>query len=232
MTELIKIAAGELGVSEIQGPGSNERIMTYAKETGFDSWYKDDDTAWCSLFMNWVALKSGMERTGQGRAESWLQAGKTVSFPEPGDIALFSSQAGGTNVTHVGIYMGYSHDKERIYVLGGNQSNAVNISGFKADKLVQFRRLGRVDVVDPVASLDSGSAILLKRGDKGAAVRELQDNLKLAGFDCGVSDGDYGGNTEKAIKALQAKHGDLSVTGVFDIQTRDYLTSLLDVNTR
>jgi len=231
MKNLVKIAAQELGVQEVAGPGSNERIMTYAKEVGFDNWYKDDDTAWCSLFMNWVALKAGVQRTNQGKAESWNQIGNKTSTPEPGDVALFASTAGSSKITHVGIYMGYSQDHKRIYVLGGNQSNAVNISAFKADKLVAFRRLGSEG--EPEIATHS---TLLQRGDKGPKVVALQDALKLAGFDCGTSDGDFGGMTTKALIALQKSNPSLTANGIYDEATRNYLLSLLgqagDVSTR
>jgi uncharacterized protein (TIGR02594 family) len=229
MNQLIQIATQELGVEEVVGPGSNERILTYAKEIGFDSWYKDDDTPWCSVFMNWVAFKAGVERTNKGRAESWDEVGKVTSRPEPGDIALFSSTSGGSKITHVGIYMGYSQDNSRIYVLGGNQSNAVNLSGFKADKLVRFRRLAPVG-----APVIAAQPSLLKKGDRGPKVVALQDALKQAGFDCGTSDGDYGGMTERAILALQKDQG-LPATGTYDTPTQTALLALLaggEVSTR
>lgn len=52
-------------------------------------------------------------------------------------------------------------------------------------------------------------AILLKKGSKGPQVRQLQGKL-------GVHvDGDFGDNTEKAVKAYQSAHG-LRATGIVD----------------
>ena len=47
----------------------------------------------------------------------------------------------------------------------------------------------------------------LKKGDKGAAVKALQEKLNTAGHDCGKADGDYGKKTEAAVKALEEAHG-------------------------
>ncbi|MBQ6594974.1 MAG: peptidoglycan-binding protein [Clostridia bacterium] len=47
----------------------------------------------------------------------------------------------------------------------------------------------------------------LKRGDKGDAVKDLQEKLNAAGYDCGKADGDFGKKTEAAVKALEEAHG-------------------------
>jgi len=46
----------------------------------------------------------------------------------------------------------------------------------------------------------------LKHGDKGLAVRRLQQQLNVHGAKL-ATDGDYGGETEKAVRAYQAKIG-------------------------
>ena len=46
-----------------------------------------------------------------------------------------------------------------------------------------------------------------KKGDKGAGVKELQDKLNAAGYDCGKADGDFGKKTEAAVKAIEEAHG-------------------------
>ena len=60
----------------------------------------------------------------------------------------------------------------------------------------------------------------LKNGSAGTDVRELQEKLVKLGFDvgsCGV-DGDYGADTEKAVKIFQKANG-LEATGVYDAAT-------------
>lgn len=52
----------------------------------------------------------------------------------------------------------------------------------------------------------------LKKGDNGSSVKELQTKLNKFGYKLAV-DGDFGDNTEKAVKAFQKKNK-LSVDGV------------------
>lgn len=56
---------------------------------------------------------------------------------------------------------------------------------------------------------------VLRRGDKGAAVKVLQKLLIANGYSCGKygTDGDFGNATEKALKAYQKANG-LAVDGV------------------
>ncbi|MBQ6373333.1 MAG: peptidoglycan-binding protein [Clostridia bacterium] len=46
-----------------------------------------------------------------------------------------------------------------------------------------------------------------RRGDRGDGVRDLQEKLNAAGYDCGRADGSFGGKTETAIKAIEQAHG-------------------------
>ena len=48
---------------------------------------------------------------------------------------------------------------------------------------------------------------LLKRGSTGEAVKQLQQALKGHGFDPGEIDGEFGSNTEAAVKAFQEARG-------------------------
>jgi len=70
---------------------------------------------------------------------------------------------------------------------------------------------------------------LLKRGSKGAAVRELQSLLIKAGHPLPKfgADGDFGAETEAAVRALQARL-ELYVDGIYGPQTRTALKQLLE----
>ena len=50
-------------------------------------------------------------------------------------------------------------------------------------------------------------ASAIQKGDRGTEVKKLQTFLNWAGFNCGAVDGEFGENTEKAVKAFQAKVG-------------------------
>ena len=66
----------------------------------------------------------------------------------------------------------------------------------------------------------------LKRGDRGTAVWDLQQQLKRAGFDPGPIDGVFGGKTEAAVKALQKAYG-LVVDGIAGPKTYQALQANL-----
>jgi len=54
---------------------------------------------------------------------------------------------------------------------------------------------------------------VLKKGSSGEAVRQLQQALKDLGFDPGGVDGEFGSNTETAVKAFQSDRG-IAVDGI------------------
>jgi len=134
---LVEIALAEYGAKEILGSQHNMDIVTYAKYSGFD-WVNDDETPWCSIFLNYVALKSKMERTKKANARSWLDVGIEVNHPETSDIVIFK-RGNSDWQGHVGIFI--NQEDDFIRVLGGNQGNEVNISTYNAKKVLGFRRL-------------------------------------------------------------------------------------------
>jgi uncharacterized protein (TIGR02594 family) len=217
MEKLIRTAAYELGIREIVGVEHNPRILKYSSDIGM--LFTDDETAWCSIFLNWVAYKSKFERSESEAARSWQNIGHRVADPEPGDVAIFWRGSPRSWKGHVGLFMGFSVDKSRVYVLGGNQQNAVSITAKSIDQLIEFRRLRRLDV--------RLSNKTLQIGNKGPEVALLQDALKMAGFNCGTSDGDFGPRTKRAVKDLQRTNNDLSADGIFGPDTKTHLKSLI-----
>ena len=63
---------------------------------------------------------------------------------------------------------------------------------------------------------------VIQKGDKGDAVKTAQTYLIEQGFLSGKADGDFGGGTEKAVKAFQAANG-LEETGIVDEATYEKL---------
>lgn len=137
---MLKTALSQYGVKEIVGEEDNKTIVDYAHESGF-KWIDDDETPWCSVFMNWVAMKAGYERTNKANARSWLNVGETVENPQTGDIVVFKRGNNGWS-GHVGIYI--NEHNSHVFVLGGNQSNSVNITPYSKMSLLGYRRLNRV----------------------------------------------------------------------------------------
>lgn len=221
MDNLIKTAIAELGEKEISGSAHNQNIIDYAQEAGFE-WVNDDETPWCSIFVNWVAQKNHLSSSKKANARSWLLIGKKVDdAPEPGDVVIFWRESPQSWKGHVGFFFGFSKDGSRVYCLGGNQGNQVSISAYPSETVLGFRRLAAANLMNlPEPSL--------QKGDKGNNVKALQDALKIVGFNCGTSDGDYGPKTENTVKALQSTSGFLTIDGVYGPKTKDYLLSLLN----
>lgn len=134
-----EIALKEYGVTEIPGTAHNPRILTYVKEAGFTE--MNDETAWCSIFMNWVAKKCGLERSKKENARSWLQVGENVTTPQLGDVVVFWRVSPTSWEGHVSIFISLSEDKKFINVLGGNQDNHVCIKAYPVSQLLGYRRL-------------------------------------------------------------------------------------------
>jgi uncharacterized protein (TIGR02594 family) len=132
----LKIARKELGVKETPGAGDNIRIVAYLKSTTLgrpDN--ENDETAWCSAFVNWVLKQAGVEpRTNSAWARSWLNWGVATDEPIPGTIVVFSR---GANSGHVAFYL--DEDGDRVQVLGGNQGDAVTIAWFPKVNLLGYR---------------------------------------------------------------------------------------------
>ncbi len=78
--------------------------------------------------------------------------------------------------------------------------------------------------VAPLAYLLSGTG-LLRRGDSGPAVYELQGFLRLRGFDPGPLDGTFSSGTYQAVQAFQRRRG-LDADGVVGTATRGAILSL------
>ncbi len=219
MEKLLKIAFNELGTEEITGGSHNPEILKYAKETGI-SGITSDEIPWCSTFVNWVAWKAGLQYSGKANARSWLNTGTRVTTPEPGDIVVFWRESPESWKGHVGIFMGVSTDKKRVYCLGGNQGNRVSVSAYRMNTVLAFQRLA------PVKSIQVPEPVL-QVGSRGQTVMALQNALKLLSIDVGTSDGAFGPKTEAGVKELQTRKPNLAIDGIYNSETRDLLESLL-----
>ena len=124
------------GVAEVVGPGSNPTILQWAKATGLSKVYATDATAWCGLWMAYVALQAGWDiPVNPLWARNWLKFGDAKSVAALGDVLVFSR---GKSSGHVGLYVG--EDQSAYHVLGGNQSDRVMIKRIAKNRLLGVRR--------------------------------------------------------------------------------------------
>lgn len=129
------IALAEVGIREFPGNGDNPRIVEYLKSTSLPApSNSNDETPWCSAFANWCVERSHFEGTDSAWARGWLNWGKKITTPRRGCIVVFKRDV---NSGHVAFYIGET--STQIKVLGGNQSDAVNISNYPKSRFLGYR---------------------------------------------------------------------------------------------
>ena len=132
-------------------------------------------------------------------------------------------------MAHTGIVTRIANNT--IYTVEGNTSSAAGVvanGGAVAAKSYSLSnvRIGgflRPFYDEPAAKTTKKepvtiSTYLYKKGDKGDGVKAIQILLNGWGFDCGKADGDFGTNTDAAVRAFQKKHK-LTIDGECGTQT-------------
>lgn len=191
-------AWAEFGVREVVGSGDAARVVRYFRDAGHAQ-ITNDETPWCAAFVGAMLERVELEGTGSLLARSYLKWGLAIDGPRLGAIAVLtrgSDPAAG----HVGFYLGASDDK--IFLLGGNQGDAVSVAPFARDRLLGYRWADVKSETGPaVGNPDSGQTDVFARA--------LAHVLKMEG---GYSDDPYdpGGPTNRGVTlAVFAKwHGE------------------------
>lgn len=122
-----------IGTKETPGPSDNPTIVSWAKKIGGweGGYYQHDEIPWCGLFVAHCLSENGVTPPkGFLSALAYKDWGDTCDPAIPGTILVFGRKGGG----HVGFYV--SEDDTAFHVLGGNQSDAVNITRVAKDRLV------------------------------------------------------------------------------------------------
>lgn len=136
----LSIALDLLGTVEVAGSGNSAIIMGWRNElatAGVDlTGYNADSVPWCGLFICYVMHKAAREAVkGPLWALNWGKFGEDGGQPELGDVLTFKRQGGG----HVALYI--AEDKAGYYhILGGNQSDRVNIMRIDKDRMHACRQ--------------------------------------------------------------------------------------------
>jgi uncharacterized protein (TIGR02594 family) len=127
------IAKSEIGTKEIPGAKDNPRIVEYAATTSLHA--DDDETPWCSSFVNWVVKQAGLKGTGSAAARSWMTWGIPTPSPVPGCVVVL--KRGAPPSGHVTIYDRDNGDF--IACIGGNQGDQVKISNYPKSDVLAYR---------------------------------------------------------------------------------------------
>lgn len=122
------------GLKEVPGPKHNPVILGWLRR--LKAWWSEDETPWCGTFVAHCLEASGLPIIPNWfRAKEWAFYGSNLraSHVAPGAILVFARSGGG----HVGFYVG--EDANFFYVLGGNQSNAINVMRIAKARCVAVR---------------------------------------------------------------------------------------------
>ena len=129
------VARKYIGTTEVLGPKHNAVIIGWAQKIGgwIASFYTKDEIPWCGLFVANCMRECGypVPQTALS-ARSWAKYGDKIS-PRVGSIMVFTRSGGG----HVGFYV--AEDRDAYHILGGNQSNSVNIARVAKNRFLDSR---------------------------------------------------------------------------------------------
>ena len=199
--------------------------------------------AWCDVFYDWVLVKcfgadlgrrmiyQPLRSAGAGclySAQYYKQNGAWhTSNPQPVDQIFFSYAPG--EYSHTG--MVESVQNGIVTTIEGNTSDMVarrtypinsgNIIGYGRPNWALATGLDDSVIFDDDSPTVSANRIL-KKGMSGEDVRDIQNKLIKLGYDVGPdgADGDFGGNTYKAVVAFQTEHGLSPIDGEVGPDTR------------
>ncbi|QCJ70353.1 TIGR02594 family protein [Providencia heimbachae] len=127
-------AKKEIGVSEHTTVGAKavDQMWIDSKLRGLVGTAKT--VPWCAGFVNAMLERAGIRSTRSDSSRSYLAFGTVLNEPKYGCVVVFSRSGGG----HVGFVVGKT-ESGQLMVLGGNQSDAVNIKAFSLDRVTGYR---------------------------------------------------------------------------------------------
>lgn len=193
---------------------------------GYKVKYTDE---WCATFVSAVAVKLGytdiiptecscnkMIELLKGLG-AWVESDSRT--PAPGDLIFYDWQDSGSGDNtgrsdHVGIVEKVSSGK--ITIIEGNYSQSVKRRTLAVNgKYIRGYGVPKYDAeVKPAENTDFKEVCaveikVLNKGAKGNSVNAMQILLIGYGYSCGSSgaDGDFGSNTDKALRAFQKSNG-------------------------
>lgn len=135
MQKIFETASEELGVEELAGGQHNPRVLAYHAAT--TSGAKVDEEAWCAAFVSFILEALKLKSTDSAWSRSYLNWGKPLEQGVRGAVVVFTRPEAGPTKGHVAFYV--SEDAEKVYVLGGNQSNKVSIAGYPKSRVLGYR---------------------------------------------------------------------------------------------
>lgn len=195
---------------------------------------KKQGQAWCDVFFDWLFVKAFGSVNAKrllcqpsescGASCTWSHRymrgkGRVFEKPQVGDQIFFRTKAG--VIHHTGLV--YKVDKSFVYTIEGNTSSedgVVDNGGAVAKKKYALNSSAIAGYGRPFYDKEQEDKPeenkedtymvemrIMRVGDRGEDVRNLQLILNGRGFECGKADGIFGSNTKKAVIAYQGSIG-------------------------
>lgn len=177
--------------------------------------------------------KVGADRIGKAIAEGVL--GTTLSEPTPNPSTptpstsnLYRVRKSWTDVkSQIGAYSNLDNAKREC---------KVGYSVFDSNGNIVYSNVGtptptpQPTPVQPKPTPTSTQSNVLKQGDRGDAVKTMQNMLNACGYDCGKADGIFGSGTKNALVKMQKANG-LVGDGIYGAKSKTKLEELYKVKT-
>lgn len=235
INKLIEVAENEVGYLEKK---SNKNLNDKTVNAGSKNWTKYgayfgiNPAAWCDMFVDWCfvqaygreaakELLNGFSAYTPTSANYYKKINRWSNTPQVGAQIFFKNSI---RICHTGIV--YKVTSTTVYTIEGNTSvgSAVIANGGGVCKKQYNRNNSRIAgygmpnygvenvtntaTTKPTTSTTNVRTYLMK-GDKGEAVKKMQEMLIACGFSCGKygADGDFGSGTDTALRKFQKKYG-------------------------
>lgn len=211
LTKVFAAARANLGYKE--GPGENQNKFSAYWHHPAEPWCADSAAYMLkqgnALDVTWSAFTPSF-------AKAYQDVGRWGHSPKIGAVVFFQWPGMG-RIAHVGLVESLRPDG-RIITLEGNTDVAGGRTGGQYMRKVRGANIAGYGypIYAPVTPVRHGDPVL-KRGDRGQAVLNVQRALNLCGNHIAL-DGQFGADTDRILRTFQTHRG-LQATGTTTAQT-------------
>lgn len=177
--------------------------------------YQGDRMFDCRGFTHWCLEQAGIKIDGQGATSqyntdtNWLEKGDIADMPE---CVCCVFVANGNKKEHTGLYISTG---ETIECSAGVQRKSLDK---RWTHYAIPKGLYTLDEIAEIRKAYPKPKRIVRNGDRGSDVKEVQEILNAKGYNCGEVDGIFGKKTLAAVKAFQQDHG-LTPDGIVGSET-------------
>ena len=251
ITNILQTAGNEIGYLEKASNMELDSKTANAGKNNFTKYWRDlkfsgyQGQPWCLCFIVWCFVKT----FGESKAKSMLFMNNGFTFytptaaqyfknnnsffksPQVGDVIFFKNSQ---RICHVGIV--YQINNNKIYTIEGNTNGGSTLEAnggavakksysLNYSKIAGYGRPKYINI-GPNLTIPAEKPIL-REGSKGTSVLFLQQCLNYLGANPKLKeDGDFGTNTDSALRAFQEKYN-LEVDGEYGPMSKRMMESLI-----